>query len=117
MADEKLGVDVILADLDSASDVFATVDGALKDGFQPLTDSMQILPVTLKIPAILATKEQFIAQVNDLSLEERTQINQHFATKFSIENKAAEELVEALIEWIMSTWNVVKKVKALKPAA
>jgi len=79
---------------------------ALADGFQTM-DIFGFIDELSQLPAVIQSAEDLKAELNDLTLEERTELNEYVLSL----NVVAEENLEAFIanalDWAFATYKVV----------
>lgn len=77
-----------------------------------LTALIGFFDEVMQVPEVAKNIEQTVAEIKDLSEDERRELKTFVAAEFDLENDKVEEKVEAAIDWLASTWLLVKSMRA-----
>jgi hypothetical protein len=81
------------------------------DGFKP-ADLFDFIDEAMQIQGVVASKDEIVAELNDLSLEERGQIIDAVAQKLNVGNDKAEGVVADAIDWLAASYKLGKSIAA-----
>lgn len=83
---------------------------ASKNGIK-WTDAFGFIDEIMEIPVLIKTSKEIYAELQDLTVEERGQLNAEIAEEFDLDNDKVEEIVQYSID---VAFGVVQLVNAIK---
>lgn len=78
---------------------------SFKDGFKA-QDLFDFVDELMQVQGVLQTKDEVLAELNDLSLEERGQIIAAVAERLNVGNDVAEGIVADAIDWLAASYKL-----------
>ena len=79
------------------------------DGFQPL-DAFSFIDELAQLPEVIASKDQVLAELNDLSVDERQEIIEAVKQKLNVTDEKAQEIVANAIDTAAATFKLVRSI-------
>jgi NifB/MoaA-like Fe-S oxidoreductase len=84
---------------------------AAEDGVQTM-DLFSFIDEAAQIPGVIASKDEILAELNDLDHSEKQEILDAVAEKLNVENEKAEKIVIAAIDALYGNYALVKAIAA-----
>lgn len=110
MATENLKKVVLLV-----TKTVSTGEAAFKDGFQ-WTDIFTFVPELSQIPEIIKNKQALADEVKNLTPADLKDLATYIETNLVLENKKTEDIIESVIEILVSVFALVSKLRPAAPA-
>lgn len=111
----KVGTDHIKAALQFAITLGKGISETFKDGFQPLTDTLKLLPTLMQLSPIIENKAQLVEEFKDLTDEEREEIKKWAKENFDIADDRLEAIIEKSAGLVLEVMGLIDAFKV--PAA
>lgn len=79
------------------------------DGVQPL-DAFSFIDELAQLPEVIASKDQVMAELNDLSIDERQEIIAAVMDKLNVTEEKAQEIVANAIDAAAANFKLVRSI-------
>lgn len=100
----KIGILLIVA-------LFNQGKEAAADGVQPL-DAFSFIDELAQMPAVIASKDEMLAELNDLDPAERQDIISAVGAKLNVDDAKAEEITLKAMDVMFAGYSLVKTITA-----
>jgi hypothetical protein len=91
------------------------IESTTADGFQ-VADLFQFIGEFAQIPDVVKSKDEIMAEFNDLDTTERAELTAFVENSLNLKNKKVEGIIEAAFGLAISILDVVSKIKAANEA-
>ena len=82
---------------------------ALADGFQTM-DIFGFIDELSQLPEVIASADQLKEELNDLSLEERKELNELVLSLDVVAEEGTEQFIADALDWAFATYKVVTSI-------
>lgn len=110
-----LGIEKLKTALAFALNLTEEIQKAGQDGFT-WTDAFGFVDDILKVPGLIASGDQILAELKDLTMEEKEELAAYLAAEFDIPNDRVEAMVEDALKLALTVVALVNQWKELKAA-
>jgi hypothetical protein len=112
MSEQKFGIENLKKAVRFAIDLGLQIEKSGKDGFT-WSDSFSFIDELLQIPGLLKSGDAILAELRELSAEERQELYAYAVAEFDIENDKVEDVVESALGVGLSVLTLVDAIRAL----
>ena len=102
------GIENLKAALLAAAVLWNKLDETLEDKKVNFFEGITLIKPVIEVAGIVKTWPEIKAEFWDLDGSERSDLIKIFASEFDIRNDEAEEKIEALFAWVISTSSVME---------
>lgn len=82
---------------------------ALADGFQTM-DIFGYVDELSQLPEVISSADQLKAELNDLTLEERTELRELVLSLDVVTEEAVEQFIVDALDWAFATYKIVSSI-------
>lgn len=109
-----LGIDNLKKLIKFSLDLTENISTALADGKVTTTEIFGFLPELLQVPGVVKSWKDIVAELKDLTPDERLDLHAYVADEFDIPNDKVEVFIENALLQAISMITLVEQFKAIK---